>query len=192
VPPAKSSPPRTKDQPLLFQVQHAIGSGAGCECELWNGSRKRGRETRGEGCGEMKRKRARRWVEKGIRNRFGQSAGREGGRSPYTRVLHTKTKTSSGPRRPRSATAPIAIIGLWSVSKSAIGRLLRAHGACSETGHARDGSEHELIDAEDDGGDAAAPDGGFFEYAFEAEVFWRGLVSRRVLEVCVDTHVGHR
>jgi hypothetical protein len=31
---------------------------------------------------------------------------------PYTIVLQTNTKTSNGPRRPRSATAPMAIIGL--------------------------------------------------------------------------------
>lgn len=75
VPPAKSRPPRTNDQPLEFHVQHAIGSNP-------------------------------KFYQKELLE------AKVAVSLPYTIVLHTKTKTIKGPNFPRSAAAPIAIIGL--------------------------------------------------------------------------------
>lgn len=50
-----------------------------------------------------------------------------------------------------------------------------AFGEGADGEHGGDGGEHELVDAEEDGGDAGGADGGLFEDAFEAEVFCAGV-----------------
>jgi hypothetical protein len=62
------------------------------------------------------------------------------------RVDQTKTNTKSGPRRPRSATAPTARIGLRKVKQQNVSQDMK---------DIRDSSEHQLVDAKYERRDAS-------------------------------------
>jgi hypothetical protein len=82
-----------------------------------------------------------------------------------------KTKTRRGPKRERSATAPIARIGLDSEFEY-------KHDYEKQISHIRDGREHELVHAENNRRNACAADGGLFEYAFQTEIFCESYEHR--------------